>query len=434
MDYLFEALNRTEAVSNTNEPEMSVVDKVNGMEAHDSSMSIDEENDSVNQPNPWHRDYTAKMCGLHAPSIRDRVYTFLLSSSLNELRKMCRETRAKQAGVKNAVICHLLIKGKTVVSDGTVEWNEFFNGRLGKFWSNPAKISTPIRFAPSDNDIVAFAAESTERVKRTAAIATHEFARLVGILIDNEEARTGLLQSGIDLTRVEQQRRSDRDEFWETTVARLHNNPNIVVRANFTGLVDADEHQTLLNPNISVPQRRSGAWLKGRFFSVRTIFTRAFHNWTRSGQNSPEGHNFSDFVPRAPSSTAISSIGRFCLILFYAMKWGTENEDTEVLNFTSKLAPLGLGYDDGADETTHTPGGGDSRKRKQIFDEIVRESKVRNKNISELVGAVQTMISNKSSKSTENQVIGTSLTSEVFTLTKQLNELRKLDHDIALTR
>ena len=66
--------------------------------------------------------------------------------------------------MKNTAICHLLMKGKTVVSGGTVEWNEYFYGRLGKFWSNPAKISTPIRYASSDNDIFAFTAESTEHV------------------------------------------------------------------------------------------------------------------------------------------------------------------------------------------------------------------------------------------------------------------------------
>ena len=81
---------------------------------------------------------------------------------------------------------------------------------------------------------------------------------------------------------VEQQRRTNRDEFWETTVARLHNNPDVVLCANFLGLVDADEYQTLLNPNIPVPQRRSGAWLKEIYVSVRTILTRAFHKWTCS--------------------------------------------------------------------------------------------------------------------------------------------------------
>ena len=44
------------------------------------------------------------------------------------------------------------------------------------------------------------------------------------------------------------------------------------------------------------------------------------------------------------------------------------------------------------------------------------------------------MTLNKTSTSQENQDVCTSLTSEVFTLTKQLNELRKLDDDRALTK
>ena len=67
---------------------MSVTDTVNSEEVHNSSLSIAEENDSINQPNPEHRDYNIKICGLHAPCVRDCVYKFLLSSSLAELRNM----------------------------------------------------------------------------------------------------------------------------------------------------------------------------------------------------------------------------------------------------------------------------------------------------------------------------------------------------------
>ena len=86
MHYLSEALNHTEAVRSM---AMSIADTLNSEEVHDSSLSIAEENDSINQPNPWHRDYAANMCGLHAPCVRNRSYTFLISSSLAELRKMC---------------------------------------------------------------------------------------------------------------------------------------------------------------------------------------------------------------------------------------------------------------------------------------------------------------------------------------------------------
>ena len=37
--------------------------------------------------------------------------------------------------------------------------------------------------------------------------------------------------------------------------------------------------------------------------------------------------------------------GRFCVILFFSMRLGTQDEDTELLTFTSKTMPPGSGYD-----------------------------------------------------------------------------------------
>ena len=42
---------------------------------------------------PWHQDFTSQSLGLQFSIIRDIVYTFLLSSSLNDLRAMGRETK-----------------------------------------------------------------------------------------------------------------------------------------------------------------------------------------------------------------------------------------------------------------------------------------------------------------------------------------------------
>ncbi len=111
------------------------------------------------QPNPWHRDFTAKMCGLRTQSVRDRVYAFLTSSFLNELREMGRETRTKHTGVKNTAICHLLIKAQEAVSSGDVEWDGFLCGCFHSFWSNPYNISAPVRIARTDENIRAFCAE-----------------------------------------------------------------------------------------------------------------------------------------------------------------------------------------------------------------------------------------------------------------------------------
>ena len=94
-------------------------------------------------------------------------------------------------------------------------------------------------------------------------------------------------------------------------VARLHNDEDTVIGINHVGLVDADEHHSCVNPNKICPRKRSGVWLKDKFFSVRAAFTGAFHNWTRSGQNNPEGSSFVKFVPRAPSSTTISNVDRY---------------------------------------------------------------------------------------------------------------------------
>ncbi len=80
------------------------------------------------------------------------------------------------------------------------------------------------------------------------------------------------------------------------------------------------------------------------------FFTVAYKNWSRSGQNGPEGHDFAKFVPLASGTTSISTEGRCCLILFDALKCGTSAEDVDVLNFTCRLAPGAVGFDDGEDD------------------------------------------------------------------------------------
>ena len=71
------------------------------------------------------------------------------------------------------------MKGKTVTSYTTVESNDFSSGQLRTFQWNKAKIFIPICLKSPENDVVAFVAESVERVKRT----TSNFARFFGILV-----------------------------------------------------------------------------------------------------------------------------------------------------------------------------------------------------------------------------------------------------------
>ena len=119
-------------------------------DAMENNYCIDEQS----QPNPWYRDYTAKLCGLRTPSVRDRVYTFLLGSYLNELRAIGRETRTKHSGVKNTVICQLMLKAQEVVASGQLDLDGFFDARFRSFWTNLSKILTPIRAASSSEDTI----------------------------------------------------------------------------------------------------------------------------------------------------------------------------------------------------------------------------------------------------------------------------------------
>ena len=63
----------------------------------------------------------------------------------------------------------------------------------------------------------------------------NEFARLIGLLALNTTARRALCASALDLTRIEQQRKASRDEFWESVVAKLFNDGNVKVHLDLTG-------------------------------------------------------------------------------------------------------------------------------------------------------------------------------------------------------
>lgn len=116
------------------------------------------------------------------------------------------------------------------------------------------------------------------------------------------------------------------------------------------------------------------------------------------------------------------------------MKCGTDDGDVEIINFTSKVVPFGAGYDDGEVESAVNPSGGDSIKRKQVFEEILLERKMRNTNTSELVSTVKEMVSNETTSAINERANDTRHIHEVFTLRKQLNELRQLNDDSTLTR
>lgn len=218
------------------------------------------------------------------------------------------------------------------------------------------------------------------RSRHAPAMTVHEFARLVGVLLHDESARAALLQSGQNLTRAQQDQRQGRDMFWETVVQPIFNDARTKMTLNMAGCVDNIFSNTQVDANYALLCKRSGSWLKDRYFSVRCIFTKAYHIWSKSGQKSSEGSDFHKFVPPQSGSLQPSLIGRCCLIMFYGMKCGTPEEDVEVFNFICKLSPGGAGYDDDDDDSERallSSRGGSARKKKRAFEHLCEDSKRR---------------------------------------------------------
>lgn len=152
--------------------------------------------------------------------------------------------------------------------------------------------------------------EKTEKPKLLS-----EFARLVGILTNNETARASLIASGRDLSRQQRQRKEVRDLFWATVVEPLFNDSSMHVDFDLRGFVSGTSEISSINPNGPVPQYRCGTWLKEKFFGIRALFTTSYRNWSTSGQNNSEGVEFHKFLPRSPNSTYLSLQARMALIL-----------------------------------------------------------------------------------------------------------------------
>jgi hypothetical protein len=158
------------------------------------------------------------------------------------------------------------------------------------------------------------------------------------VLLQDPEVRNDLLASGLNLTRAQVDRRLGRDDFWGHSVERVFNNLSTLVSLAFTG------HLNGVDVQAPPPVYRAGEKLKFMCFKSRGVFTSTYSKWSVSGQNYPE--NFVDYLPTLPRSTEISVEGKKALVLFVSMRCGIPEEDTDVLNFTKKTCPPGVGYDD----------------------------------------------------------------------------------------
>eukprot|EP00171_Calliarthron_tuberculosum_P005085 IDg5085t1 len=360
---------------------------------------------------PWHKSYAPGSLGLQPTTERDRAYSF-------------------SSCARNAV------------ADGTYDWNTVFGAMQSDFWLEGANRAEFIRKAPEHQRYLETAPARGSRKNGAPPMTLSEFARLMGLLTKNDSARSALIQSELDLTREQQQRREGRDVFWESLIARLFNDPAVRVDLDLRGCISGPNDVGTVNSNETPAVPRGGAWLKDRFFAVRALFTKSYARWTVSGQNNPEAGVFQNFVAPSPNSTTMSVQGKFTCIMFHALGCGTKEEDTEVLNFTCKLAPHGVGYDDDDEDSMR---GGRMRAKRKAQDALLAESERRSKSIEAMVATISSMANalsssedvsagskSKAACSEREENIG--LLQRLQDLTKRRAEIMALDANDAMNK
>ena len=267
-------------------PEVCVIDpRANGTKINTISCgngTTNDGNDAVcyEERNPWEKSYKPVPVLLGHPTDRDRAYTFLVNLSVANLRSLCRLPRfeCKQDGVKNNLVCRLLLQADEIWTEN-MEWFNMFGEAQVEFWHQPKNQTVPILHSPSKAAILRYQPTQKRRCEtkfeeeKNPAMEIWEFGRIVGILVESEEAQADLITSGRDLTRKELEKKVHRDEFWESIVVRLYNDSSVTISTEFSEMVSKSGVIGKIDVNEAPSCRRTGAWMKDRFFSVRSHFT-----------------------------------------------------------------------------------------------------------------------------------------------------------------
>lgn len=119
------------------------------------------------------------------------------------------ETKTKHSGLKNELICYLLLEGHKAVSRGDVDWNRFFHGRRRQFWSSPSNQGVRMRVAPRNEVIHSFNPDNGVHVERHQRTSS---------LVFFSEFPTEYDEAQLTQIRIEQQRRDQRDGFWKVAL------------------------------------------------------------------------------------------------------------------------------------------------------------------------------------------------------------------------
>lgn len=236
---------------------------------------------SLKAVSPWLKEYVPEHHVLTTPASRDYLYTWLLHCGVRTLTGLARKVNVKNTGWKNTLVCRLLMHSDARVRDSSATYDSVFGDEYTEFWRSPRNQAATVYIAPSSEIVRDTASVEGKRGRAAKKVeqpmSTSEFARLMGVLIEDDDARAALIASGQDLTREQQQRREGRDTFWTTIVERVFNDTSFKIALDVRGCVNGDdENLSVADPNAKPISFRSGVWLKDKFFVVRGLFTRGY--------------------------------------------------------------------------------------------------------------------------------------------------------------
>jgi hypothetical protein len=306
----------------------------------------------VDLDNPFKDTYLPAVSMM--PTMRDMVGTNVYTLTVAAVRKHAKTLAVKKAGMNRAQLRGLLFAAVAAkVKMGDAGWSSVLGDNCSAFLTNPENQTRASNVAPSDEILHEFAPSRATDLRRRARpggtvvepsgaalvgplFTLSEFGRLICVLLQDPELRNVLLASGLNLRRltVAWAVMTFGDIRWSEFLII----DQLLVSLAFTG------HLNGVDVQAPPPVYRAGEKLKFMFFKARGAFTSTYSKWSVSGQNDPE--KFVDYLLILPRSTEISVEGKKALVLFVSMRCGTPEEDTDILNFTKKTCPQGVGYDD----------------------------------------------------------------------------------------
>lgn len=272
-------------------------------------------------------DHVAFLDPSVAPTIRDKVFTYVRSLSVTVARRYCKALGLKQFGVKRESQLRLywswLVTLRTNSTNAAVQQPDNSLPGLAEFLAAPPP-DRWYRAPPDDLQPEMVGLRVRERsASRRKKFGAHELARLLCALVHSSSLRTRACD--VLRARVSSEPPPSEAAFWSAAVAPVFNDnafaPRLALRVSGEAHVSAPP-----------PAPRSGAELRKYFEDARPAFARAYRRWLKA-EAAPDQFDayLRDRRLNAPGA-ALSPTEKRASIFFSALRVGTHEEHTDFLN------------------------------------------------------------------------------------------------------